>query len=259
MNTKMTVKILIDILMTVLYIVLSDAYRTGLTFHEIAGLSIFFIFIFHLILNWSWIKNITKNLFNAKLRKISRLQYVLNLMLFICIFAITITGIMISQVLFPIIETANNYFLVALHKYASYYCLGLLIFHIALHWRYLIVSIGKIATNIKILRFGATIIIVGLLYSQIIAKADESFNSSLTQNTQNPKEVISEKKSEENTDNVIAEEKVVAEEKVSLADFLGNMYCTACPKHCPLLNPKCGRAQPQINAAKIEYQKIYGD
>ena len=49
-----------------------------------------------------------------------------------------------------------------------------------------------------------------------------------------------------------------AEPEISLEDYLGKLFCTACPKHCPLSNPRCGRGEVQAEQATAEYSSIYG-
>jgi hypothetical protein len=48
------------------------------------------------------------------------------------------------------------------------------------------------------------------------------------------------------------------EDTVSMSDYLSNMFCTGCDKHCPLLSPKCDKGEVQLQAAKIKYQELYG-
>lgn len=66
MNRKLVTQILLDIAMLVLFITLINTKGTSLSYHEIVGLGIFGLFAAHIALNWAWIKNNTKNLFNPK-------------------------------------------------------------------------------------------------------------------------------------------------------------------------------------------------
>jgi hypothetical protein len=49
-----------------------------------------------------------------------------------------------------------------------------------------------------------------------------------------------------------------ADGNMSLSEFLGSMYCTACHKHCPLLRPQSRKADPQNQGCQLEYQESYG-
>jgi len=92
---------MLDVAMTILFVTLIYAYDTGLVFHEIVGLSISALFASHILLNWSWVKNITKNLFNRRLKVSAKLKYALNATTFLTVATVIITGILISKVIFP--------------------------------------------------------------------------------------------------------------------------------------------------------------
>src|SRR5665647_1889456 len=100
MSSKAITKIALDLIMSVLFVILLFAYDTGLAFHEIAGLSILVLFTAHMILNWAWVKGVTKNLFSKKIKRKSKLLYALNTLLLIAASIIIVTGIMISRVVF---------------------------------------------------------------------------------------------------------------------------------------------------------------
>jgi len=135
MNPKTLTKIMLDIVMTILFVSLIYAYDTGLVFHEIVGLSISALFTSHILLNWSWVKNISKNLFNTRLKTSAKLKYALNMTTFLVIATVIITGIFISQVIFPsLVSLLGNKLLVLVHTMTSYLCLGLFGVHIESHF-----------------------------------------------------------------------------------------------------------------------------
>ncbi len=303
---KTLTKLMLDIVLTVLFIILIYPRETGLTFHEIAGLSIGALFIFHIILNWSWVKNVTKNLFNPKITIKTRLFYLLNSLSFIAVATIIITGIQISAVLFPAQGMISTTVLV--HKWVSYICLVLLGLHLTLHWRFFAHTVprmfktaGRPVRSKAALNLGAAVLVLSLLYSQIatnpIGKAGEPIARQESQNTSN---VIIENRprpsndrlpsvssssgsglssdestniSKSSTDNSIANGTGTSSTsssisssagssstgtQVSLAQYLGKLFCTGCDKHCSLLSLQCSRGIPQLEAAKQKYQAIYG-
>ena len=50
-----------------------------------------------------------------------------------------------------------------------------------------------------------------------------------------------------------------ADNPPSLEDYLSNLFCSGCHKHCPLISPRCGRGAEQAEIAKEEYMQIYGE
>ncbi|MHB8072256.1 DUF4405 domain-containing protein [Desulfosporosinus fructosivorans] len=173
MKNKTPIKIILDIIMTIMFLFLLDAPGTGLIFHEIAGLSILAFITIHILLNWSWVKTITKNLRKTKLKP--KLMYGLNAALFLGISIITITGILISQLILPSGSQRNQFLLIAVHRWVSYACLGLFTLHIVLHRKYILVSMRNMLSKHEeyklgkaITTLGATALIIGVLSVQII-------------------------------------------------------------------------------------------
>lgn len=271
MSGKTLAKIMLDIVMTILFVTLIYAYDTGLVFHEIVGLSIFALFVSHILLNWLWIKNVTKNLFSTKLKTSAKLKYVLNVTMFLIIVTTIISGVFISQVIFPSLGSSlGNNLLLLVHKWTSYLCLGLFGLHIVLHGRYLLVSIRKILANLPesnvgkaSLRLGATALIVVVIYSRGISIATKNGNNQSSiysaQIASSSQTTTTIKGRADSSSNQVYENNTNdGGETISLSDYLGSMHCTACPKHCSLLTPQCRKADPQIRTAKISYQEQYG-
>lgn len=296
MHNKTLTKLVLDIVLTILFIMLIYPRETGFTFHEIAGLSIGGLFTFHIMLNWPWVKNVTKNLLNPRIKRKTKLFYVLNSLSVIAVSTIIITGIQISEVLFPV-QGMVSHTTVLVHKWTAYSCLVLFGLHIALHWRFFAHTVprmlrtpGRPAWSKIALRVGAIVLILGLLYSQVAASSDsnrqqlaarqeyQSTGNTANENRPKPKHdrmspgssesigsgqsntdiSISDDTDNSNTPSISSGSSNNSDDtSITLAEFLGKMFCTGCEKHCSLLNPRCDRGIPQQEAAKQEYQAIY--
>ena len=272
MNDKTLTKIILDIVMTILFASLIFADETGLVFHEIAGLSISVLFAGHVLLNWSWVKSVTKNLFSEKLKTSSEFRYALNVTMFLTIAAITITGIIVSQIVFPSLGfSLGSNQLVLVHKWTSYLGLGLIGLHVILHGHYLVESVYRILANLRernvrktLVRLGATAVIVVVLYSRVTSIAtnnvDSRTNQYATQIASSSQKTTTLKVKDNSTNSqVYAETTTDVGDTMSLSDYLGDMHCTACHKNCSLLSPQCGKADRQIKAAKSSYQELYSN
>lgn len=119
----------------------------GLAYHEIAGLVFAVMYFTHILLNLSWVKNVTVRIFDRKLPWKTRGSYLLNFLLLISMTFVIISGIMISRVVFPNINIGNKGWFKVTHEAVSYFVLLLVGIHVGLHWHW-IVSIWK-----KIWRF----------------------------------------------------------------------------------------------------------
>jgi hypothetical protein len=278
MNSKAITKIALDFIMSVLFVILIFAYDTGLAFHEIAGLSILVLFTAHMILNWTWVKSITKNFLSKKIKRKSKLLYALNTLLLIAVSTIIVTGIMISRVVFDFGLNGSSSVFSAIHKWTAYACLGFFAIHIALNWRFVSVSVRKITSALGGIRLrkslqalGASALAVAIIYSLVMPGPDQLSQQASAMNN-SPVEAAAIKKNDagQGSDGsgyttagnqayiLPAAIQADDEDNVSLTEYLSNLFCTGCDKHCPLLSPKCDKGEAQLQAAKIKYQELYG-
>jgi len=179
MHSKNIVKLMLDIVLTILFVSLVYPRQTGFQFHEIAGLSIGVLFLVHIALNWSWCKSITKNIFNPRLKSKPKLFYLLDWISCMVVAVVIITGIMISQVLFPS-QGMISHTVLLVHKWIAYCGLVLFGLHIVLHWRFIIETVPRLfrATTQPVwaktaMSLGSIVLILGLLYFQIAASNTE--------------------------------------------------------------------------------------
>lgn len=162
---KTYLKIALDIIMVIVFALLFNKSALGLAFHEIAGLAIGAAFIIHKLLNAKWIKCVTQNIFNKKLLFKTRLNYILDVVLLICFAFIIISGILISKVLFPNIDIANESTFKMLHISISYATLMLIGIHIGLHWSWAMDKIKRMfntPNNKKVLSMISTITAIAI-------------------------------------------------------------------------------------------------
>ena len=98
MNKKF--RIMLDIVMTILFTILMGYYATDNKVHEILGTITFILFIIHNILNIKWYKGI----FKGKHTFQRTFHIILNLLLFIAILGMMVSGIMISSDVFAFFD-----------------------------------------------------------------------------------------------------------------------------------------------------------
>ena len=135
-------KIILDIIMTILFIVLMGYYITGNTVHEILGVITFMLFILHNILNIKWYKSIFKGKHNFQ-----RIFHItINLLLFIAMTCMIISGIMISSEVFSFLNMSTTMFGRRLHMISTSWGFILMSIHVGLH---LGIIMNKINTKIK--------------------------------------------------------------------------------------------------------------
>ncbi len=138
------VNALIDGAMFLAFLVATAPRFSGLAIHEWLSLALGATIITHLLLHWNWIITIGKRLLGKSTWR-SRLNYLLNTLLFIA-FTVTIaTGIMISREALPFfgLTIARDRALELLHHQASDVTVALLGLHVAIHWSWIVGMIRR--------------------------------------------------------------------------------------------------------------------
>ncbi len=149
-------KLLIDSAIFIGFLIAMEPHASGLTIHEWLATALIAVLIVHLLLNWDWIVQITRR-FIGKMKSQSRINYILNWLLFIDGTVIMLSGFMISESLLPAlgIQLPHNYAWRSLHDLSANLFLVLLGLHTALHWswivdtfkRYVFHPIGRLFSN----------------------------------------------------------------------------------------------------------------
>jgi hypothetical protein len=146
MSTK--TKLALDIVIFSAMLAVANPRLTGNTIHEWLGVSLTAGIITHLLLNWNWIVTVTRTFFR-KLFHESRLNYVINLLFFIAMTGSLFSGLMISKDVMSALGIQLNVsgswkMLHSLTSDASVLILGL---HVALHWKWIVNSIGRFVVS----------------------------------------------------------------------------------------------------------------
>jgi hypothetical protein len=149
-------KLWIDIAIFVAFLIAMEPRSSGLPIHEWLTLSMVAAIIVHLLLSWDWIAQITRR-FLGRVAGVSRLNYILNWLMFIDGILIMVSGIMISEAAMPAlgISLPRNFAWRSLHDMSANFFLLLLGVHSALHWgwivnafkRYIITPLGGIFSS----------------------------------------------------------------------------------------------------------------
>jgi hypothetical protein len=136
-------KFLLDIAIFVAFLITMDPRTSGIAVHEWLTIALSATIIVHLLLNWKWIVQVTKRLFTGGLNG-SRVNYILNWLLFFDGILIMLSGIMISEAVIPALgfTLPENFTWRGLHDFSANISLLLMGLHLALHWNW-IVSIVK--------------------------------------------------------------------------------------------------------------------
>ncbi|MCA9919362.1 MAG: cytochrome b/b6 domain-containing protein [Anaerolineales bacterium] len=129
----------LDIALFFAFIIDMNTRFTGISIHEWLGIGFGIALIYHLLLHWDWIVSITKRLF-GRLPNGQRLRYAIDLVLFVDMVVLTMTGIWISEVAMRQlgIPIAPNFFWRRLHDMTANFAIFLVALHLALDWKWIV-------------------------------------------------------------------------------------------------------------------------
>lgn len=267
-------KIILDIIMTVIIVVLMKTTFTGMLWHEILGIGVFLLFIFHKLINFKTLSCLIKKF--KKVPAKSKSMLILDILLFIDFIIVVATGILISQELFSsYFSLANAYLISTIHHSSAYIGLILISVHIGLHWS-CIMSIVKTKLHLKDVSrirtvFSRMVAIAIMLFGiqssydqnvlSTVAQPLSAGSTSLAASSDSTEDLLL---SEESTASADTSQTAVAysvstSSEITLDEYLSNLYCTACSRHCPLSSPQCSKGVVQAKEATTEYYSIYGD
>lgn len=144
-------------------------------YHEIFGIAISFLIIFHLKINFKQIKKITKNLKNIKSK--TRLLYIVDTLTFFSYLVTIIVGILISINIFNF-GPRYNHNLILIHYITGRLSLLLMLVHLGFHLNIIINKISKNKT-IKYIIY-IVYITIGILITMYLTYTLISFISKRT-------------------------------------------------------------------------------
>ena len=131
MKRSAIVKIVVDVWMTLLLLFLMGYQLWGETAHEWAGAFMLVLFLAHHVLNAAW----HQNLFRGKYTRIRILTSAVDLVLFVVMICLMVSGITMSRHVFAFLPINGGMGTARLvHMAACYWGFVLMAFHLGLHW-----------------------------------------------------------------------------------------------------------------------------
>lgn len=146
MKIKLKVKMLIDLLMTVILLLLMAHQVTGEKYHEWLGVSMFLLFVIHNVLNIRWYGNF----FKGRYRCLRIMRTLINFAVFTAMLCLTYSGIVMSRYVFADFPINSGMALArVMHLSGSYWGFVLMSIHLGLHWSMVIGVFRKLTGERK--------------------------------------------------------------------------------------------------------------
>ena len=142
--SKTAINLIVDVILFLLFLVVYQEKATGITWHEWLGVGIVAVIVTHILLNWQWVVSITKRFFQ-KLHAEPRLDYVVDMALFISFTTVIFSGLMMSRSVLPLfgLEMAETPLWKMLHSTSANVTVWLTALHVALHWRWIVNAVKR--------------------------------------------------------------------------------------------------------------------
>ena len=125
----------LDLLIFAGFLAALQPRMTGIAVHEWFTLAATATLIIHVLLHWDWVVGVTKKFFSNTFH-ISRLNYIVNLLLFMGFVTVITSGLAISRSVLPTfglqIDASRTWR--GIHNLSSNLTLLLVAVHFALHW-----------------------------------------------------------------------------------------------------------------------------
>ncbi|MGB9672617.1 MAG: DUF4405 domain-containing protein [Anaerolineales bacterium] len=142
MKTK--TNFVIDFIIFMTFLIVSEPALTGLAWHEWIGLAFFGTIVVHLLLHWDWVIQVSRRYFRNLLHT-SRLNYVIDFVLLVAFVMIGLSGLMISRTLLPLFgihfTRVSSWRLI--HNFSANLMLFLVAIHFAMHWKWIVHQVKR--------------------------------------------------------------------------------------------------------------------
>ena len=149
MKSKMTIKICVDIGMTIALLLLMTYELIGQAAHEWLGIGMFVLFLTHHILNRKW----TGNLLKGRYTPLRIWQTLLVVLVLICMIGSMVSGIILSRhALFFLPINGGRSFARSLHMVSAYWGFVWMSLHLGLHWSMMMAMARKVFPNVSPVR-----------------------------------------------------------------------------------------------------------
>lgn len=140
MKRQASVKVIVDLLMTVLLMLLMAFELIGRQAHEWIGTAMFVAFVIHHILNRKW----TSHLLKGRYTPIRIFQTMLAVLVLVCILASMVSGMVMSRYVFVFlpIEGGRSQARI-IHMLGAYWGFVCMSLHLGVHWNMMMGMAGK--------------------------------------------------------------------------------------------------------------------
>lgn len=276
-------KLILDLFLFIIMILLMNYSFTGNLFHEILGIIIIILFIWHNYKNIIWIKRVTVNIIKKEVNSKLLINYIVDVVLWISFILVTISGIFISQDLFAFLNITYNTNFYNIHLISAYALMIAIVLHVLLHFKMIVTFIERTYKIERKEHFKYLCLFIFISFSCICFKNILFKTSNISNSTSNYNTSSSTNSSDSSSDDSDSYSSSSSNDDESynsstgkssnddesynssssgdnptLTDYLSTKNCSNCGHHCLLSAIRCGRGSSAKAEATTEYNELYG-
>jgi hypothetical protein len=141
---KNKTNLIIDTLIFIAFLAANNPSVTGIAVHEWLCLAFAFTLLIHLFLHWNWLTTLIAKFFKQLFHQ-SRLNFVVDLLFFIAMITVMLSGFMISRTLSSVFgwSVSRSTIWRMLHSQSANASLILLAVHFGLHWDWIVSMVKR--------------------------------------------------------------------------------------------------------------------
>lgn len=134
----------IDVAIFTAFLVAFEPALTGIPIHEWLSVALAAALVVHLLLHWEWVVKITLQFFR-KLFHASRLNYVVDIVLWVAFVLVMLSGLLISRSVLAVvgIRVAESPVWRFLHSWSADVLVLAVGLHFALHWKWIVATLKR--------------------------------------------------------------------------------------------------------------------
>lgn len=139
-------RLVLDITLLAAFAVAFRPNWTGISLHQWLSIAIVAPVLVHVVVNWEWAVRVLKT-FVERLLSASRLNFVVDCVLFLAAVAVIVSGFMVSPALIgPLgVHVGQPYAWHLVHLWSANATIALLVLHFALHWNWIVSTATSLA------------------------------------------------------------------------------------------------------------------
>jgi hypothetical protein len=136
-------RLALDVALFLALLVANNPAWSGLAVHEWLSIALIVPALLHLVVNWEWTVRVARS-FLDRLYSVSRLNLLVDGVLFVSTVAVMVSGVMVSQVALGAlgIAASPSALWIAVHSVTADVTVVFLLVHFGLHWRWIARVLG---------------------------------------------------------------------------------------------------------------------